>query len=182
MNTNNLTHKLSNTWDTISQGWNNLISRASNALTQFISNKDKDENLPVTGSRWGLISADVYDDADKVIVKVEIPGLDNDDFDITIVDNVLTISGEKQFQRESKDGKYSVFECAYGQFSRSIPLEYEVDADTAKASYNKGILKLELQKKAHQRRRKIEIKQCIIIFTVVNINCGKLTIKPVAVY
>ncbi len=159
MNVNNITNSLSRTWDTISHGWSQLISRASNALTQFVASDDKNsENLPVTGSRWGLLSADIYDDADKVIVKVEIPGLDDNDFDISIVDNILTISGEKQFQRESNEGQYSVFECAYGRFSRSIPLEYEVDADSAKAVYNKGILKIELQKKTHQRRRKIEIK------------------------
>ncbi len=156
---NKLTNSLSRTWDTISHGWSQLISRASNALTQFVDNDDNDsENMPITSSRWGLLSADVYDDANKVVVKVEIPGLDDDDFDISITDNILTISGEKQFQRESSEGQYKVFECAYGHFSRSIPLEYEVDADSAKAVYNKGILKIELQKQAHQRRRKIEIK------------------------
>jgi len=157
---NDLSNSLARTWETLSQGWNHLIDNASNALTQFISsdNQEKSDNIPASSPRWGLISADLYDDADKVVVKLEVPGLDNDDFDINIVDNILTISGEKQFQQEKTQGNYRILECAYGRFSRSIPLEYEVDADTAKASYDKGILKIELLKKLHQRRRKIEIK------------------------
>ncbi len=156
----NLTNSLSRTWDTISQGWNHLINNASNALTRFISSDDKEkaDNVPSSSPKWGLISADLYDGSDKVVVTVEAPGLANDDFDISIVNNVLTVCGEKQFQRETTKGEYRILECAYGHFSRSIPLEYEVDSDTAKASYDKGILKIELDKKPHQRRRKIEIK------------------------
>lgn len=157
---NDLSNSLSRTWETVSQGWNHLINNASNALTQFISSDDKKkaDNVPASSPRWGLISADLYDDADKVVVKLEAPGLDNDDFDINIVDNILTVSGEKQFQQEKTQGNYRILECAYGRFSRSIPLEYEVDADTPKASYDRGILKIELDKKPHQRSRKIEIK------------------------
>ena len=99
----------------------------------------------------------MFDDENKVVVKIEAPGLANDDFDINIIDNVLTITGEKRFQREQTKGEYRMLECAYGRFTRSIPLEYEVDADTAKASYDKGILKIELDKKPHQRRRQIRV-------------------------
>ncbi len=159
-NINNLSNSLSNTWETVSHGWNHLINNASSALTHFISSEDKEtaNNVPSSSPRWGLISADLYDNADKVIVKIEAPGLDNDDFDINIVDNILTVSGEKQFEHETSKGEYRILECAYGRFSRSIPLEYEVDANTAKASYDRGILKIELAKKPHQRRRKIEIQ------------------------
>lgn len=156
----NLTNSLSRTWDTVSQGWNHLINNASNALTRFISSDEKEsaDNVPSSSPHWGLISADLYDGADKVVVKVEAPGLENDDFDISIVNNVLTIIGEKQFQRETTEGEYRILECAYGRFNRSIPLESEVDSDTAKASYDKGILKIEMKKKPNQCRRKIEIK------------------------
>ena len=157
---NELTDGLSRTWDSVSHGWHHLIHNASNALTRFVSSDDpaRAGKVPASSPRWGLMSADLYDDADKVIIKLEVPGLANDDFDLNIVDNILTISGEKQFQQEKTQGNYRILECAYGRFSRSIPLEYEVDADTAKARYDRGILKIELDKKPHQRRRKIEIK------------------------
>ena len=157
---NELSNGLSRTWDSVSRGWNHLINNAGNALTQFFSSDDREkaDNVPASSPHWGLTSVDMYDDADKVVVKLEVPGLANDDFDINIIDNILTISGEKQFQQEKTQGNYRILECAYGRFSRSIPLEYEVVADTAKASYDRGILKIELDKKPHQRRRKIEIK------------------------
>ncbi len=157
---NDLSHSLSRTWETVSHGWSHLISNASNALTQFVSSDDekKAKNVPADSPKWGLMSVDMFDDAEKIIIKLEAPGLANDDFDINISDNILTISGEKQFQQEKIEGSYRILECAYGRFSRSIPLEYEVDAETAKASYGRGILKIELDKKPHQRRRKIEIK------------------------
>lgn len=156
---NDLTNTLSRTWGSISQGWNHLINNASNALTHFGSHDDKskEDNTPSSSPRWGLISADLFDDADKLIVTLEAPGLVNDDFDINIVDNVLTISGEKRFQREQSKGEYRVLECAYGRFTRSIPLEHEVAAESAKASYDKGILKIQLDKKPHQRRRQIKV-------------------------
>jgi HSP20 family protein len=157
---NELTNSLSRTWETVSQGWNHLMSNASNALTRFVASEDKQnaDNVPASSPQWGLMSADMYDDATKVVVKLEAPGLVNDDFDINITDNILTISGEKRFQQEKTKGNYRILECAYGRFSRSIPLGYEVDAETAKASYDRGVLKIELDKKPHQRRRKIEIK------------------------
>jgi len=156
----NLTNSLSRTWDTVSQGWNHLINNVSNALTRYVSSDDREkaDNVPVSSPKWGLISADLYDASDKVVVTVEAPGLANDDFNISIANNILTISGEKQFQKETTKGEYRILECAYGHFSRSIPLEYEVDSNTAKASYDKGILKVEMKKNPNQCKRKIEIK------------------------
>ncbi len=159
-NFDHITDGLSRTWESLSQGWKHLIDNTSNALTHFISSDDKQkaDKVPSASPHWGLISADMYDSSDSIVIKLEAPGLENDDFDISIVNNVLTISGEKQFEKETIKGEYRILECAYGRFSRSIPLEYGVDAATAKASYNKGVLKITLQKKPNQLRRRIEIK------------------------
>tara|TARA_R110002111_G_C6006607_1_gene374035 strand:+ start:6240 stop:6719 length:480 start_codon:yes stop_codon:yes gene_type:complete len=154
---NDLTNSLSRTWESVSQGWHHLISRAENALTHFRSDTENDKDIPAQSPRWGLINADVFDDTDKIVVKLEAPGLDTDDFDISVVDNILTISGEKRFQNEQTKGEYRVLECAYGRFTRSIPLAYDVDAENAKASYDKGILKVELNKQPHQRRLQIKV-------------------------
>jgi HSP20 family protein len=156
---NDLANSLSHTWESVSHGWNNLINNAGQALTHFGVGGDKENeaNIPAQSPRWGLMSADVFDDTNKLVIKLEVPGLDGDDFDISVIDNVLSISGEKRFQREETKGDYRLLECAYGQFSRSIPLGYEVDADSAKAVYDKGILKVELEKKPHQKRRQIPV-------------------------
>ncbi len=154
---NALTDSLSRTWESVSQGWNHLISRAENALTRFYSDDKQAYDIPAQSPKWGLMNADMFDDADKLVVKLEAPGLETGDFDITVQDNILTISGEKRFQHEETKGEYRVLECAYGRFTRSIPLSYEVDADSAKASYAKGVLKIELHKTPQQRRRRITV-------------------------
>jgi len=158
LNMNDLSNSLSRTLESVSQGWRHLINRAENALTHFRSDAQKDKDIPAQSPRWGLINADVFDDADKIVVKLEAPGLDTKDFDISVVDNLLTISGEKRFQREQNKGEYRVLECAYGRFTRSIQLAYDVDAKTAKASYDKGVLKVELNKQPHQRRLQVKVK------------------------
>jgi HSP20 family protein len=79
----NLSKTFNNTWDSISDGWNHLVHRASNALTRF-HGKDEDEDNVAGVTRWGLLSADVYDNDDLVIVNIEAPGMQEGDFDISV--------------------------------------------------------------------------------------------------
>lgn len=157
MSMHDLTESLGRTWESVSQGWKHLISRAGNALTHFGKSGQKEDNIPVRSPRWGLLSVDLFDDADKLVVKLEVPGLSAADFDISVVDNILSISGEKHFERQESKGEYRLLECAYGRFTRSIPLGYEVDENSARATYEQGVLKVELEKQAHQRRRHIKV-------------------------
>ena len=156
MKMHELTEGLSRTWESVTDGWNHLVHRAGNALTHFSS--DHNQDMPaVSGASWGLLSADVYDDANRITVRVEAPGLDADDFDINVVNNVLVISGEKRYEHNETAGEYTIMERAYGHFSRSIPLGYEVEPDSASAHYKKGVLQVTLEKKPEQRRRHITV-------------------------
>ena len=153
----NLGEGLSHTWESVSHGWNQLMNRASHALTHFSSKSDEQDLAVLKSPSWGLMSGEVFDDDDKVVVRLEVPGMNADDFDVSVVENVLMISGEKRFERENSDGNYRILERAYGHFSRSIPLGYEVEADSADATYKNGVLRLELKKKPEQRRRQITV-------------------------
>jgi HSP20 family protein len=152
----NVSKTFNRTWDSISNGWNHLVHRASNALTRF-HGKDEDENESAGVTRWGLISADIYDDDDKVVVNLEAPGMQEGDFDISVVDNVLYVKGEKHFFREKNEGGYTVKERAYGHFERVLPLGYEVDPEKAEASYKQGVLRIEVNKSEQHKRRKIQV-------------------------
>ena len=154
---NNLGESLNRGWETVSHGWHQLIDRAGNALTHFSSKETELDDTLIKSPRWGLMSGEVFDDADKVVVRLEVPGLTADDFDVSVVDNVVKISGEKRFEHEKTNGNYHLLERAYGHFTRSIPLDYEVDAESADASYKNGVLRLAFAKKAEQRRCKIEV-------------------------
>ena len=144
------------TWDSISSGWNHLVHRASNALTRFHAD-DADENHEADTTHWGLLSADIFDNDDKVVVTIEAPGMDEGDFNISVVENVLYVKGQKHFSREKMEGGYTIKERAYGHFERVLPLGYEVDPDKAEASYKQGVLRIEVNKSEQHKRRKIQV-------------------------
>ncbi len=157
---NQIREGFSEAWDSVLDGWQKLYRRAAGALTRFIPGKkhsDEAQELEVRSSGWGVLAAEVYDDDEQVIVRLEVPGMEKEDFDLEVVNDYLVVRGEKRLERERKEGQYHITECAYGSFERVIPLPEEVQPDKAKASYRKGILRVELPKSENSRRRKIDV-------------------------
>ena len=102
---------------------------------------------------------DVANDDDQLRLTFEIPGVNPDDVNVTVENGVLTVSGEKRFERRTGDedkGSYTV-ERRYGRFERSVGLPQSVDTEKVSAHYENGVLTLELPKSAESRKRKIEI-------------------------
>ena len=113
------------------------------------------------GESWSAISprVDVVQDDKEVRVSVELPGMDEKDFDISLSNDVLTIRGEKKAEKEEKGKNYYRMERAYGAFERRIPLPAEVDADKAEATYQRGVLTVVLPKIAStEKGTKITVK------------------------
>ncbi|PYL87510.1 MAG: Hsp20/alpha crystallin family protein [Verrucomicrobia bacterium] len=103
---------------------------------------------------------DVTETDKEIKVCAEIPGVDAKDVDVTVEDDMLTIKGEKKYEREENEkGQYRM-ERSYGSFERSIPLPVEVDDAKAKAEFKNGVLRLTLPKRpgAKSRRKKIPVK------------------------
>jgi len=105
----------------------------------------------------GVLAAEVFDDAKSVIVRLEAPGLEAKEIDLQVINNMLVVRGEKSLQQEHNDGQYHIIECAYGSFERAIPLPAEVDSEKTKASYKRGILRVELPKLTGQKQQKIKV-------------------------
>ncbi|MDK2848030.1 MAG: Hsp20/alpha crystallin family protein [Desulfuromonadales bacterium] len=152
-------------WDSFVDGWQQLYQRASGAMTRFVpgaSNKDDSEKdskqMARRSSGWGVLAAEVFDDKKNVVVRLEAPGLEADEIDLKVLDNMLIVRGEKRMQREREDGNYHIVECAYGSFERAIPLPAEVDANKAKADYKRGVLKVELPKLKEEKSTSIKVK------------------------
>ena len=101
------------------------------------------------------MAADVFDDADKVIVRIEVPGMRREDFDVELHGDLLTVRGEKQFEKQASVGRYSVMQCAYGSFRRDVVLPTSVKPDHTKATYRDGVLRIELPKSDSSRARRI---------------------------
>ena len=156
-------------WESLAEGWRELSASASGALTRFrpapasghVSQPDKraarDEGLLPFGG-WAFMASDVFDDDDKVIVRIEAPGMRREDFNIELHRDTLTVWGEKRSDREVSRGRYSVVQCAYGSFRRDVALPASVKAEKTKASYRDGVLRIELPKADGAGARRIAVK------------------------
>lgn len=108
---------------------------------------------------WGL-PLDVVEQDNAYVVRASIPGMNPDDIDITLSDNVLTIQGQTKHEDEQRDGdRYVMRERRYGNFSRSISLPMPVDADQIDATCDHGELVLTLPKATAVRPRRIAVNR-----------------------
>ena len=156
----NIGRELSRTWENLSEGWRELLNRSSNALTHFSANKDEsgsESGALAAFPRWSLLAGEVEETDKEIVVRVEAPGMEKEDCRITIEGNMLYLSGEKRFARESRDSTYHVMERAYGSFQRAIPLPRNVDADKTEANYKNGVLSIRLPKVAGENGRTIPV-------------------------
>jgi len=102
-------------------------------------------------------AVDIFEDADGVVLKVELPEMDMKDIDVKIEDNALKIRGERKLESEDKKDNYHRVERYYGSFSRSFSLPSTVDQEKVKASYDRGVLRIALPKKEDTKPKKIKI-------------------------
>ena len=105
-----------------------------------------------------MLGGDLFEDKDRLVVRLETPGMSKEDINIEIHDDALVISGEKRFERENSQGRWRVMQCAYGSFRRVVPLPTAVKTDEARASYKNGILRVELPKATPGKPRGVTIK------------------------
>jgi HSP20 family protein len=103
-------------------------------------------------------AVDVKENAEAVVVKAEVPGMDAQDINISVTGDVLTIKGEKKSEREEKEENYHLVERSYGSFSRSLAMPAAVDMDKIEAKYDKGVLTVTCPKKEEVKPKAIEIK------------------------
>jgi HSP20 family protein len=102
-------------------------------------------------------AVDVFENGEKVVLKLDIPGVEEKDLDIRVENQTLTVRGERKFESEEKEENFHRIERRYGSFFRSFSLPTTVDTENVNASYNAGVLKLELKKKTSAQPRQIKI-------------------------
>jgi HSP20 family protein len=133
----------------------------SNAITRFKPHPHERfdaPRFPEAGPAWGLLAGDVVEEADRVHVRLEVPGMESKDFDIRVEGRRLVVRGEKRSSKRSGSGHYRMLECAYGSFERVLELPAAVQADQVKASYRQGVLHVELPKVERSEPRRIEVR------------------------
>jgi HSP20 family protein len=103
-------------------------------------------------------AVDVYEDEHKVTLKIEVPGIDEKDIDVRVENSTLTVHGERKIEKEEKEENYRRVERQYGSFTRSFTLPQTVDTENVSATYDKGVLKITLPKKAEAKPKQIKVQ------------------------
>lgn len=114
-----------------------------------------DEELGV--SSW-IPAVDIYETENEIVLKAELPEVKKEDVNINIENNVLTLSGERKFEKETKKENYHRIERSYGVFKRSFTLPTVVDQENIKATFNDGVLQVNMAKRQEIKPRQIEIE------------------------
>ena len=100
---------------------------------------------------------DIYEDEHTVTLKMEVPGIDEKDMELTIENNTLTVHGQRQIEKDEKEENFHRIERQYGSFTRSFTLPSSVDPAQVSANYDKGVLKITLAKKAEAKPKQIKV-------------------------
>src|SRR5437016_12665061 len=100
---------------------------------------------------------DVYEDEHNLVLKLEVPGVNEDDLDVQVENNTLTVKGERKFENEEKEENFHRIERRYGSFLRTFRLPTTIDSEKVEAHYDKGILKIALAKRAEAKPKQIKV-------------------------
>ena len=102
-------------------------------------------------------SVDIYENKDQIVLEAELPGMKQEDFDLSIENNVITLRGERRFEKTDETDNYHRVERSYGAFTRSFTLPQTVTAEGATAEYNNGVLRVTLPKREETKARRIQV-------------------------
>jgi HSP20 family protein len=125
-----------------------------NRLNSVFGNTDTESPLAAASF---VPAVDVYEDDQKVVLKLEVPGIEEKDLDVSVEKNTLTVKGERKFDKEEKEENFHRIERRYGSFYRAFTLPSTVDSENVDAKYEAGILKLELKKKPEAQPKQIKV-------------------------
>ena len=106
--------------------------------------------------RW-IPAMDLVEEGEEYVLRADLPGLSEDDVKIELDDNVLTVSGERKFEHEQRQGSYYRVERASGSFRRSLTLPDGVDPEAVKATFERGVLEVHVPKPEQRKPRKVAI-------------------------
>jgi HSP20 family protein len=110
-----------------------------------------------TGERMWVPLCDMYETKDDVYVVFELPGVREKEVSVNITADLLTLKGERKWDKEINDESYHRLERVYGKFERSVPLPVPVQADKATATYRDGVLEIKLPKAEEVKPKEIKI-------------------------
>lgn len=119
--------------------------------------KEGEREEAMTVAEWAPL-VDISEDEKEYLIKAELPEIKKEDIKVTVHDDVMTISGERKYEKEEKGKKYHRVERAYGNFTRSFTLPEDADGSKISAECKDGILRVRLPKTEKAKAKAVEIK------------------------
>jgi|SRR6266511_2440801 len=115
---------------------------------------------PPSGQTGSWVPAlDVYETVDKFVVTVELPGIEPEDVEVSVEDSTLTIKGQREFfYKDATEDSFQRIERRYGAFSRTLSMPTTADTERVEASFNKGVLTIELLKREEAKPKKVTVR------------------------
>jgi HSP20 family protein len=148
---------------TLMTGWESLrelsamqdrMNRVNRLIREGYSPEGPEEALTTT-TLAPLV--DIYEDEHNILLRIEVPGIDEKDIDVGIQNNTLTVHGERKIEKEEKEENFRRVERQYGSFTRSFTLPSSVDPEQVSARCDKGVLNINLAKKAEAKPTQIKV-------------------------
>lgn len=133
------------------------INALHNAMTRALQTAGPGYGDELTTSGNFVPPVDIYEDENSISLRLEVPGMKQEDVDIRLENNTLTVRGERKFEKEEKEENFHRIERRYGSFARSFTLPNTVDSENVKADYKDGILWISLGKRAETKPKQIKI-------------------------
>jgi HSP20 family protein len=135
-----------------SRGATTLQEQFNRLFSDAFERTSEESNL----TSWAP-AVDIYETEHELVVKADVPDVDPKDLDIRVENNILTIRGERKFEKKVDENNYLRVERAYGSFTRSFSLANTVNADAIKADYQNGVLTLSIPKREEAKPKQIKV-------------------------
>ena len=133
-----------------------IQNRLTSVLGLSTFRKDSDKELTKT-TPWAP-AVDITEDEKEYLIKAELPEVQKEDVKVTVENGILSITGERKFEKEVNEKKYHRIERAYGSFVRSFGLPEDADAEKVEAKFSDGVLKVHVAKTEAAKPKQIEVK------------------------
>ena len=127
-----------------------------NRFNSLFRDMQQESESPLTTAAF-VPAVDIYEDEKKVVLKLEVPGIDQKDLDVSVENNTLTVKGERKFESEEKEENFHRIERRYGSFTRSFTLPNTVDTDKVQAKFDSGVLTIEVLKRPEAQPKQIKV-------------------------
>ena len=123
----------------------------------FMTNFSRGDESDLMRGAWSP-QVDIFENQDQIVLEAELPGMKPENVEISIENNILTLHGERKFEKKAEGDNFHRVERSYGSFTRSFTLPPTVSSENANAEFENGVLRLTLAKREEAKPRRIEIK------------------------